>query len=300
MFRKSTKLNKLTIELKNILLKSNLPHPLFKRGKVRDIYNLGNELLIVSTDRISAFDVVLPDGIPHKGQALNMLSVYWFKETDKIINNHFLKAVDSRTVLVKKCNPIKAEFVVRGYIYGSAWEKYRQGKKISGVKLPSGLKKSDKLPGPILTPTTKAQVGHDVEITMKDVTKMIGKDLAEEIQESSLKIYETALRKADQKGIIIADTKLEFGLEEGQLLLIDEVLTPDSSRFWPKTSYQVGKNQYSFDKQYVRDYLTSIGWNKKPPAPTLPNHIVVETARKYIESYERLTSKTFSAQITSE
>jgi phosphoribosylaminoimidazole-succinocarboxamide synthase len=279
------------IDVKNVVLKTNLPHPLLKRGKVRDVYDLGEELLIVSTDRISAFDVVLPNGIPHKGEALNLLSAYWFEATKNITPNHLVKVVDARTILAKKASPIKVEFVVRGYLYGSAWEKYRRGEDVCGVKLPSGLKKAEKLLEPILTPTTKADVGHDIEMSKEEVAKKIGEDSAEKIEEYSIKIYEAASKKADAKDIIIADTKFEFGLRDEKLLLIDEALTPDSSRFWPKDGYKVGKNQLSFDKQYVRDYLTSIGWNKKPPAPTLPDHVVLETAKKYIDAYTRLTGK---------
>lgn len=285
------------INVNDVLLTSNLPYLLFKRGKVRDIYDLGNKLLIVSTDRISAFDVVLPDGIPHKGQALNLLSVYWFKETVHILPNHLLEEVDSRTILVKKSVPIKAEFIVRGYLYGSAWEKYKKGEEIYGNKLPPGLKKAEKLPEPILTPTTKAEIGHDIELTRDQATKLVGKNILSEIEEYCLKIYENASKKAEEKEIIIADTKLEFGLTEGNILLIDEILTPDSSRFWPKNQYKVGADQPSFDKQYVRDYLTSTGWNKQPPAPHLPKEVIIETSRKYIEAYEKITDQKFINKI---
>ncbi|RJS93937.1 phosphoribosylaminoimidazolesuccinocarboxamide synthase [Candidatus Bathyarchaeota archaeon] len=285
------------IDLNNVVLETNLPYRLIKRGKVRDLYEMNDDLLIVSTDRISAFDVVLPNGIPHKGEALNLLSAYWFNETKDIFPNHLLKIIDSRTVLVKKAKPIKIEFVVRGYLYGSAWEKYRRGEEICGIKLPSGLRKAEKLPEPILTPTTKAEVGHDIEMTREEVVKMIGEDLAREIEEVSLKIYEAAAKKAESRGIIIADTKFEFGLCGDDVILIDELLTPDSSRFWPKDEYEVGKSQPSFDKQYVRDYLLSINWNKQPPAPSLPKHVIIETSRKYIEAYERLTGNDFQSQI---
>jgi len=285
------------INVKDVVLQTDLPHPLVKRGKVRDIYEVNGDLLIVSTDRISAFDVVLPNGIPYKGEALNLLSAYWFNETKHIFPNHLLEIIDSRSVLVRKADPIKIEFVVRGYLYGSAWEKYRRGKDICGIRLPAGLKKAEKLPEPILTPTTKAEVGHDVEITRDDVVRMIGKDLAEEIEEASLKIYESAVKKAEARGIIIADTKFEFGVSDGEVILIDELLTPDSSRFWPKDRYEIGKDQPSFDKQYVRDYLLSIKWDKKPPAPSLPEHIIVGTSRRYIEAYERLTGKNFESEI---
>ena len=281
------------IDVKDVVVEANLPYPLFKKGKVRDLYDLGEELLIVATDRISAFDVVLPNGIPHKGEALNMLSAHWFKEVEEVVPNHLLEVVDARTVRVKKTSPIKIEFVVRGYLYGSAWESYRKGGDVCGVKLPLGLGRAEKLPEPVVTPTTKAEVGHDVELTRDDVIKMIGRDLAEQIEESCVEIYEAALRKAESIGIIIADTKFEFGLLGDEVLLIDEVLTPDSSRFWPKEGYEVGKSQMSFDKQYVRDYLMSIGWNRQPPAPLLPEHVVIETSKKYIEAYERITSREF-------
>ena len=285
------------MDTRNIVLESNLAYPLLKRGKVRDLYDLGDKLLIVSTDRLSAFDVVLPDGIPHKGEALNLLSAFWFKKTERIVPNHLIEVVDSRTVLVKKTEPVKVEFVVRGYLYGSAWEKHRNGKAICGVKLPFGMKKAEKLLEPILTPTTKADVGHDIELTPEQVDKFIGRKLATEIEECSLNIFEAASRKAEEKGIIIADTKFEFGVLNGSLILIDEILTPDSSRFWPKGQYKIGVDQPSFDKQYVRDYLTSIGWNKQPPAPHLPESVITETSRRYIEAYEKLTRQKFINKI---
>jgi len=284
------------IGVNDVVLETSLPYPLLKRGKVRDLYDLGDRLLIVSTDRISAFDVVLPNGIPYKGEALNRLSVFWFDETKDIVPNHILGVVDPRTVLVKKINPVKAEFVVRGYLYGSAWENYKAGKEISGIKLPSGLRKAEKLPQPILTPTTKAEIGHDVEVKRNDLVKMMGEDLTDVIEDACLRIYELASKKAESRGIIIADTKFEFGLDKDEVIIIDELLTPDSSRFWPRDKYQMGKDQASFDKQYVRDYLTSIGWNKQPPAPVLPDYVVLETSKRYIEAYERLTGRRFSKQ----
>ena len=273
-----------------LVTESNLPFPIFKRGKVRDVYDLEDKLLIVSTDRISAFDVVLPDGIPHKGEALNRLSNFWFDKTRKIVPNHILDVVDPRTVLVKKTVPIKIEFVVRGYLYGSLWENYRKGKPTS---LPKGLEKSEKLSDPILTPTTKADVGHDTELSKENVQSQIGKHMATEIEEASIKIYELASQKAKKSGIIVADTKFEFGIFNDNLMLIDECLTPDSSRFWSKSKYRIGQDQFSYDKQYVRDYLIGIGWNKMPPAPKLPERIIVETSRKYVEAYERLTDRKF-------
>lgn len=277
-----------------VVTETNLPLPLLRRGKVRDIYGVDDKLLIVSTDRISAFDVVLPNGIPHKGEALNRLSVYWFDQTKNIVPNHILDVVDTRMVLVKKAEPIKIEFVIRGYLYGSAWERYRKGEPICGVELSKGLKKAGKLSEPIITPTTKAEVGHDQEITMKDAIKLIGRDIKEEIEEKSIKIYEFASKKAEKKGILIADTKVEFGFSDGELLLIDELFTPDSSRFWPLEEYVVEKDQISFDKQDVRDYLDSLDWNKQPPAPKLPDQIVLETSKKYVEAYERLTGRKFA------
>ena len=275
------------------VLETNLPLPLHKRGKVRDIYDLGDRLLIVSTDRISAFDVVLQNAIPNKGEALTRLSVFWFKKTEDIVPNHMLDVVDPRTVMVRKAEPIKIEFVVRGYLYGSAWRSYREGKKICGIRLPSGLKEAERLPEPVLTPTTKAEVGHDIEMTKTDVSEKVGKDACEEIEEACLRLYERACSRAEKNGIIIADTKLEFGFCNGDLILIDELFTSDSSRFWPLDRYEVGKTQISFDKQDVRDYLESTGWNKQPPAPSLPEHIIIETSRKYIEAYERLTERRF-------
>jgi phosphoribosylaminoimidazole-succinocarboxamide synthase len=277
----------------DVILETSLPFPLFKRGKVRDLYDLDKRLLIVSTDRISAFDVVLPNGVPHKGEALNRLSVYWFDQTKNIIPNHILDIVDPRTVLVKKTEPIKIEFVIRGYLYGSAWERYREGKPICGIKLPPGLRKAEKLPEPILTPTTKADVGNDIEMARNDVVKKIGRAVAEEIEEACLRIYEKTSKRAEANGMIVADTKVEFGFYNRELLLIDEIFTPDSSRFWPSEKYEVGRDQFSFDKQYVRDYLDSLDWNKQPPAPSLPDHVIIETSKKYIEAYERLTGRKF-------
>ena len=277
----------------DVILNTQLPLTLFKKGKVRDLYDLDERLLIVSTDRISAFDIVLPNGIPCKGEALNRLSAYWFNETKDIVPNHIIEIVDPRIVLVKKTENIKVEFVVRGFLYGSAWENYQKRKPICGIHLPRGLEKAERLPKPLLTPTTKAETGHDIEMTQKEAAKKVGKTLAEEIGEVCLRIYERASKKAEANGIIVADTKMEFGILNRELILIDELLTPDSSRFWPKDKYKVGKNQPSFDKQYVRDYLSSIGWNKKPPAPKLPEQVVFETSKKYVEAYERLTGRKF-------
>jgi len=273
-----------------VIMNTSLPLPLFTKGKVRDVYDLGNRLLIVSTDRISAFDVVLPNGIPCKGEALNRLSNYWFNQMEDIIANHVIEVVDPRTSLVEKTDPIKIEFVVRGYLYGSLFDRYKQGK---AQYLPKGLEKAEKLRNPILTPTTKADVGHDVELSKDDVIERIGKSLAIEIEEASMRIYEKAAQKAEASGIVIADTKFEFGFRRKELMLIDECLTPDSSRFWPTDKYQIGCDQFSYDKQYVRDYLLSVGWNKQPPAPRLPEYVIVETSKKYIEAYEQLTGRKF-------
>jgi phosphoribosylaminoimidazole-succinocarboxamide synthase len=277
----------------DVFLDTHVPLPTFKKGKVRDVYDLGDKLLIVCTDRISAFDVVFPNGIPHKGEALNRLAAYWFNETRSIAPNHILEIVDPTMALVRKTRPIRVEFVVRGYLYGAAWENYRKGKPISGVRLPTGLEKAQRLPQPILTPTTKEETGHDMEMTRDEVTKKIGKDVANEIREICLKIYDKAAKKAETQSIIVADTKMEFGTLDGELMLIDELLTPDSSRFWPQTDYEVNSDPPSFDKQYLRNYLVSIGWNKQPPAPKLPTQVVQATAKKYVEAYERLTGRTF-------
>jgi phosphoribosylaminoimidazole-succinocarboxamide synthase len=276
-----------------VVLDTDLPFPFFKKGKVRDVYDLGERLLIISTDRISAFDMTLPTGIPHKGEALNRLSVYWFNETKDIVPNHIVEVVDPRTVLARKGRLVAVEFVVRGYLYGAAWENYQRGMPISGTRLPKGLRKAERLSEPILTPTVKAETGHDVEMTREEVERKVGKSLALDIEERCFRIYERASKKAEANGIIVADTKMEFGMLGEDLMLIDELLTPDSSRFWPVDRYEVGQDQPSFDKQYVRDYLLSIGWNREPPAPRLPTHVVLETSRKYVEAYERLTGRQF-------
>lgn len=275
---------------RDIVLETDLPFPLYKRGKVRDVYDLKDRLLIVSTDRISAFDVVLPNGVPHKGEALNRLSVYWFNKTRDIVQNHILEVADPRTIVARKTRPIKIEFVVRGYLYGSLWKKYVDGETPA---LPSGLEKAERLSNPILTPTTKAEEGHDIDVQKDEILKQIGRETADEIEEICLKIYEKTSKMAESNGIIIADTKMEFGFHRNELILIDELLTPDSSRFWPAERYAVGENQLSFDKQYVRDFLESIQWNKRPPAPVLPEHVILETSKKYIEAYERLTGRKF-------
>jgi phosphoribosylaminoimidazole-succinocarboxamide synthase len=273
---------------------------LFKRGKVRDIYELDNKLLIVATDRISAFDVVLPNGIPHKGEVLTALSFFWFGFSRDVIANHVIpkriphlseeerKFLAGRAMLVKKTKPLPVECIMRGYLSGSAWKEYQSEGSVSGIELPQGLRESAKLAEPIFTPSTKAETGHDVNITFRELQKLIGAELAVKLREVSLEIYLKASEYAEDNGIIIADTKFEFGLYKGEVILIDELLTPDSSRFWSKKEYEPGKPQPSFDKQFVRDYLEQIKWDKNPPAPKLPPEVVEETSKKYLEAYRRL------------
>lgn len=291
------------------LLTTNIPElKLCNRGKVRDIYEINDTLLIITTDRISAFDVILPSGIPYKGQVLTGLSEFWFKYTSQIIENHLITAhiehmdnpvvsqhkdiLDGRTMLVKKVKVVPVECVVRGYLAGSGWKEYQKTQTICGIKLPAGLRESDQLPEPIFTPSTKATIGHDENITFSQVTDMVGKELAEELKEKSMKLYLLARDYALDRGIIICDTKFEWGITENNTtILIDEALTPDSSRFWPRDGYASGKPQQSYDKQFIRDYLESIHWNKKPPAPALPPEIVQKTSEKYLSAYKALTGK---------
>jgi len=277
------------------------------RGKVRDIYDLGDRLLIVATDRISAFDVVMPNPIPDKGRILTQLSRFWFNLTKQIVPNHILSTevedypkecqpyqemLRSRSMLVVKTEVLPVECVVRGYLSGSGWEEYRKTGEICGIKLPKGLLESSKLEEPIFTPATKAEMGlHDENIPFEKVEKTIGKDLAQKAKSLSLAIYKKARDFAEQKGILIADTKMEFGVKSEKLILIDELLTPDSSRFWPKDEYQPGGPQKSFDKQFLRDYLLTIRWDKNPPAPQLPEEVVEKTREKYLEAYERLVGR---------
>lgn len=278
-----------------------------KRGKVRDIYDLGEALLIVATDRISAFDVVLPNAIPEKGRVLTRISQYWFAKTADIVKNHLISTevgdfpaecrahaavLEGRSMLVKKAKPLPVECIVRGYLSGSGLKEYRSTGAVSGIKLPPGLTEASRLPGPIFTPSTKAEVGeHDVNIDFDTVVKLVGKDAAEKIRKYTLDVYKRACEIAEPKGIIIADTKLEFGTYEGEVILIDEVLTPDSSRFWPRDGYRVGVSQKSFDKQFVRDYLLSLSWNQRPPAPMLPDDVVKKTSEKYLEVLAMLTGE---------
>ncbi|HXN97764.1 MAG TPA: phosphoribosylaminoimidazolesuccinocarboxamide synthase [Candidatus Acidoferrales bacterium] len=272
------------------------------RGKVRDIYELGDRLLIVATDRLSAFDVVLPTPIPDKGRVLTQLSLFWFNKLAGVVPNHVLTAENfdgelapfrsslaGRAMLVRKTEPIPIECVVRGYISGSGWKDYQKTGKICGISLPSGLRESDRLPEPIFTPSTKATSGHDENISFEETVSRIGQPLAERLRDTSLEIYRLASEHAAARGIIIADTKFEFGLIGNEMIWIDEALTPDSSRFWPADQYVPGKVQPSFDKQYVRDYLERIGWNKQPPAPVLPPEVVTGTQQKYRDAFQQIT-----------
>ncbi|MBI2485636.1 MAG: phosphoribosylaminoimidazolesuccinocarboxamide synthase [Deltaproteobacteria bacterium] len=296
------------MEKEEVLMVTDFPEiPSPKRGKVRDIYDLGDNLLIIATDRISAFDVVLPNGIPKKGKVLNQISKYWFEKTKDIIPNHLISievddypgvfqkykdVLEGRSMLVKKTKPLPVECIVRGYISGSGWKDYQKSGAICGIPLPKGLLESSKLENPIFTPSTKAEEGiHDENIPFERTIEILGGDLAASVKTKSIAIYLMARRVAEEKGIIIADTKFEFGIDEhsGELILIDELLTPDSSRFWPKDEYAPGGPQKSFDKQFVRDYLISIDWNKRPPAPSLPPDIVEKTTEKYLEALRRLT-----------
>ena len=278
---------------------------LLRQGKVRDIYDLGDALLMVATDRISAFDVVMPNPIPGKGRILTQMSRFWFAMMEALIPNHLitmdakqfpeachphLHMIKDRSMLVRKAEPLPVECIVRGYLSGSGWKSYVEGGMLCGIRLPEGLRESERLPEPLFTPSTKADIGaHDENISFEQVEDMLGQDLAARLRDVSMAIYEKAVAFAGPRGIIIADTKFEFGLVDGELTLIDEILTPDSSRFWPKDTYQPGASQKSFDKQYVRDYLLSLDWNQKPPAPELPPEVVENTCRKYEEALRRLT-----------
>jgi phosphoribosylaminoimidazole-succinocarboxamide synthase len=289
------------------LTESKLDLPLIARGKVRDIYDLGDKLLIVATDRISAFDVVLPTPIPTKGAVLTQMSAFWFERTGDIVPNHFIRVVDStsvpevsvelpremigRSMVVRKAQRIDVECVVRGYITGSGWSDYRKSGSVSGIRLPEGLEESEQLEEPIFTPTTKAEEGHDMPITFKEVREQEGDQAANAMRVRSLALYKYGRDFARERGIIIADTKFEFGWLDDEVILIDEALTPDSSRFWPADQYKSGQGQPSFDKQFVRDYLNELGWDKTPPGPELPNDVVEKTAEKYREAFERVTGR---------
>ena len=286
-------------------MKTNFPGlTLAGSGKVRDIYALDPYLLIVATDRISAFDFIMPNPIPGTGEVLTRMSAFWFEKMGSIIPNHLVSTdpdeypdacapyreiLRGRSMLVKKAKPLPVECVVRGYLSGSGWKDYRQGKPVSGITLPAGLKESSRLPQPLFTPSTKAPDGeHDLSISSEETAKIIGVDLADRVIQASIAVYERAVDIADKAGIIIADTKMEFGLLDGELILIDELLTPDSSRFWPKDDYEEGRSQKSFDNQFLRDYLLAIKWDQKPPAPVLPREIIEKTAEKYREALNRL------------
>lgn len=278
--------------------------PLLRRGKVREVYDLGDRLLLVATDRISAFDVVLSTLIPDKGRILTSMSAFWFRQTEPVMPNHLIsidptdfppvcrgEALRGRAMLCRKAQRLDVECVVRGFIAGSAWTEYRDAGTIGGKPAPSGLRESMELPEPIFTPTTKAESGHDAPMTFEDVANLVGLELASRLRETSLAIYTRARDYARHRGIVVADTKFEFGLLDGRLILIDELLTPDSSRFWPLVGYEPGRGQPSFDKQYVRDFLEASGWNKQPPAPALPQDVVDVTASKYREAHRRLTGE---------
>ncbi len=291
----------------NVLLKSDIPGArLRNRGKVRDIYDAGEHLLIVASDRISAFDVVMAEGIPGKGAVLTQISKFWFSLTRDLVPNHFVTdevrefpapfnrypdQLQGRAMLVKKAQPLPVECIVRGYLAGSGWKEYRKSGTLHKTRLPAGLQESSRLPEPLFTPSTKAEEGHDENITFEEMLKLVNHEIAEAAREKSLQIYRRGVEVAEEKGIIIADTKFEFGLVDGELILIDEALTPDSSRFWPKEQYQPGKSQPSYDKQYLRDYLETLDWGKTPPPPELPETVVQNTSRKYQEILRILTGK---------
>jgi phosphoribosylaminoimidazole-succinocarboxamide synthase len=289
------------------LLTLDLPgFPPPKRGKVREVFDLGDRLLFVATDRISAFDCVMPNGIPRKGEVLTQLSHFWFDLTGSWLPNHrlaqagdplpaalvpFEAQLRGRSMIVKKARPLPIECVVRGYLAGSGWKEYQRSRTVCGIPLPGGLQESSELPEPIFTPATKAETGHDENIPFSKASELVGPDIAAQARDLSLKLYGFARDHARKRGIIIADTKFEFGLFEGKLILIDEVLTPDSSRFWPADHYAPGRGQPSYDKQFVRDYLETLAWDKTPPAPALPDDVVARTQAKYLEAYELLTGR---------
>jgi phosphoribosylaminoimidazole-succinocarboxamide synthase len=280
---------------------------LVRKGKVRDIYDTGDAFLMVTTDRLSAFDVVLPDGIPGKGRVLTQISAFWFKEMEPLVGNHLISTdvadfpescqkyadiLEGRSMLVKKAEPLQVECIVRGYISGSGWQSYKENGTLCGIELPKGLTESDRLPEPIFTPSTKAEVGdHDINIDFEEAKKILGEERAERLKDLSIKIYLKGAEKALEKGIIIADTKFEFGIVDDEIILIDEVLTPDSSRFWPKDSYTPGGAQKSYDKQFARDWLTASGWDKTAPGPKLPEEVIQGTAAKYQEVLDLITGQ---------
>jgi phosphoribosylaminoimidazole-succinocarboxamide synthase len=280
--------------------------PLVSRGKVRDIYDLGEQLLFVATDRVSAFDVVFNQPIPDKGKVLTGLSAFWFDYTRDIVPNHFLSAdvsdlpdelaqygdeLEGRFMMVRKGRVVPVECIVRGYLAGSGWAQYQESGTVCGVRLPAGLLNSSRLPEPIFTPTTKADSGHDLPLTVSQMSDLIGKNLTDEVIAKSMLLYQAASRRAEERGIIIADTKFEFAMIDGTLHVVDEIFTPDSSRFWAADTYEAGRSQDSFDKQYLRDYVEALGWDKTPPPPVLPEHVISSTRTRYLEAYRRIVGK---------
>ena len=296
--------------IQNAITKINIPElNLFREGKVRNVYDLGEKLLFVASDRISAFDVIMPNGIPEKGKVLNMISKFWFNKTKNVVDNHMISTdideiikenpilekykneLDGRSMLVKKAEPVTVECIVRGYLSGSGWKDYQKTGMVSGIKLAKGLKLSDKLENPIFTPSTKADEGHDMNITQSQMKEEVGEEVFNFLREKSIALYEKARDYAEGKGIIIADTKFEFGKIGDKIILMDEALTPDSSRFWPQDDYASGRQQKSFDKQFVRDYLETLDWDKTPPGPVLPTDIISKTREKYMQAYKILTGQ---------
>lgn len=289
------------------ILQTNIPDvKLFSRGKVRDVYEIDNKLLVVATDRISAFDVVLPSAIPRKGEVLTALSLFWFELMEGVVKTHLISAdidsypaplpnyrdqIEDRSMLVIKADAVQIECVARGYLSGSGWKEYQKTGAVCGIRLPTGLKESDKLPETIFTPATKEQSGHDINISESQMADIVGADLTAKLKELTLTIYQKAADYAAERGIIIADTKFEFGKHEGEIILIDEALTPDSSRFWPRELYKPGEPQQSFDKQYVRDYLETLEWDKTPPGPDLPDEVISKTTEKYLDAYRLITGR---------
>jgi len=297
--------------LSKVVVNTDLPIDVVNKGKVRDIYEIDDNLLLVVTDRISAFDYVLPNPIPSKGVCLNQLSKFWFEYTKDIVPNHMISTelddfpevlqdyseqLEYRSMLVKKTKVIPIECIVRGYISGSAWKSYKKDGTVCGIKLSSGLRESEQFDEPLFTPSTKADTGHDINISFEEMEEIAGDDVSEQLKKFSLGLYTTAAEYARKKGIIIADTKFEFGMLDDEIILIDEVLTPDSSRFWPADRYELGRSQPSFDKQFVRDYLNTTNWDKNSPPPQLPEEVIKETQRKYQEAYEKITGKKFLFQ----
>jgi len=291
--------------MEKVLLQTDMPDiPFLRKGKVRDIYDLGENLLLVASDRISAFDVVLPNGIPGKGRLLTQISLFWFRQMEEIAKNHVISAevdeypaecrkyrdqLEGRSMMVRKAKPMPVECIVRGYLSGSGWKEYRKSGGVCGIRLPGGLVESSRLDDPIFTPSTKADEGHDVNISYDEMQKIVGAELSEQLRDMSLRIYRKGREIAEKKGIIIADTKFEFGMFDDALILIDEVLTPDSSRFWSAGNYRPGAGQDSYDKQIIRDYLLTLDWNQTYPGPHLPDHVVARAAERYQEIYRILT-----------